>query len=161
MNHWTVKSGSPRLKLSLALIAAGSLLLAVQSGCASQPAEADSPPDAGSTPPAQGSQGAAPDVQQSPEQLDQLVAPISLYPDQLVAQILAAATYPAQVVEAQRWMQAHSDLKGDALGKAVDAQSWDNSVKAMAQVPSVLAMMDKNLSWTSSLGQAYMVIRRG
>jgi uncharacterized membrane protein YgcG len=95
-------------------------------------------------------------TQPSPEELDQLVAPIALYPDALVAQILAAATYPTQVVEADRWEQENSALKGDALAKAIDAQSWDPSVKALTQFPSVLAMLDKNLSWTSSLGDAYV-----
>src|SRR5712672_2916204 len=105
-------------------------------------------------------QAAAPSViqpaQQSPEQLQQLVAPIALYPDELVAQILAAATYPTQIVEADRWLQQHPDLKGDALAKAVDAQSWDSGVKALTQFPGLLGMMDKNLSWTSSLGEAYV-----
>jgi hypothetical protein len=95
-------------------------------------------------------------VSQSPQELDQLVAPIALYPDELVAQVLAAATYPAEVVEAERWMQAHTDLKGDTLATVADAQPWDDSVKALVQFPPVLAMMDKNLSWTSSLGEAYM-----
>ena len=94
-------------------------------------------------------------TQQTPEQLQQLVAPIALYPDSLVAQILAASTFPEQVVEADRWVQAHPDLKGDALGQAVDQQPWDPSVKALAAFPSVLGNMDKNLSWTSSLGDAY------
>src|SRR5262250_3153623 len=93
--------------------------------------------------------------QQTPEQLQQLVAPIALYPDSLVAQILAASTFPEQVVEASRWMQAHPDLKGDALGHAVDQQPWDPSVKALTAFPSVLGNMDKNLSWTSALGDAY------
>jgi len=93
---------------------------------------------------------------QTPEQLDQLVAPIALYPDSLVAQILAASTYPDQVVEADRWLQAHPDLKGKDLGKEVDKQPWDPSVKALTEFPSVLANMDKNLSWTSSLGDAYV-----
>jgi len=97
----------------------------------------------------------APYVQQTPEQLQQLVAPIALYPDSLVAQILAASTFPEQVVEADRWVQAHPDLKGDALAQAVDQQPWDPSVKALAAFPSVLGNMDKNLSWTSSLGDAY------
>jgi hypothetical protein len=87
--------------------------------------------------------------------LQQLVAPIALYPDSLVAQILAASTFPEQIVEADRWVQAHPDLKGDALGKAVDQQPWDPSVKALTAFPSVLGNMDKNLSWTSSLGDAY------
>jgi hypothetical protein len=104
--------------------------------------------------PAQTPQG-APYAQQTPEQLQQLVAPIALYPDSLVAQILAASTFPEQVVEADRWVQAHPDLKGDALGQAVDQQPWDPSVKALAAFPSVLGNMDKNLSWASSLGDAY------
>ncbi len=91
----------------------------------------------------------------SPQELQQLVAPIALYPDALVAQILAASTYPAEIVEADRWMQAHSGLKGEELAKEVDKQPWDPSVKALAQFPSVLENMDKNLSWTSSLGDAY------
>lgn len=91
----------------------------------------------------------------SAEQLQQLVAPIALYPDALVAQVLAGATYPAQIVEADRWLQGHSDLKEEALAKKVDKQSWDPSVKALVQFPEVLQNMDKNLSWTSSLGDAY------
>ena len=93
--------------------------------------------------------------QQTLEQLQQLVAPIALYPDSLVAQILAASTFPEQVVEADRWVQTHPGLKGDALGHAVDQQPWDASVKALTAFPSVLGNMDKNLSWTSSLGDAY------
>jgi hypothetical protein len=97
----------------------------------------------------------APAQQLSPQELQQLVAPIALYPDALVAQVLAASTYPTQIVEADRWMQSHSKLKGDELAKEVDKQNWDPSVKAIAQFPSVLENMDKNLSWTSSLGEAY------
>ena len=83
------------------------------------------------------------------------MAPIALYPDSLVAQILAASTFPDQVVEADRWVQANPDLKGDALAQAVDQQPWDASVKALTAFPDVLGNMDKNLSWTSSLGDAY------
>src|ERR1700681_3642664 len=100
-------------------------------------------------------QAATPPAQQTPQELQQLVAPIALYPDALVAQILAASTYPAEIVEAARWMQSHSDLKGEKLGGEVGKQSWDPSVKALTQFPSVLENMDKNLSWTSSLGDAY------
>src|SRR3984893_42578 len=91
----------------------------------------------------------------SPQELQQLVAPIALYPDALVAQILAASTYPAEIVEADRWVQSHSNLKGEELAQEVDKQPWDPSVKALTQFPSVLGNMDKNLSWTSSLGDAY------
>lgn len=91
----------------------------------------------------------------SPDQLQQLVAPIALYPDSLVAQILAASTYPTQIVEAERWLQQNQNLQGQDLANAVNQQSWDPSVKALAQFPSVLANMDQNLSWTQSLGDAY------
>jgi hypothetical protein len=95
-------------------------------------------------------------TQRTPEQLQQLVAPIALYPDALVAQILAASTYTVEVVEADRWMQDHSQLQGDALAVEVDKQSWDPSVQALTEFPSVLADLDKNLAWTSSLGDAYL-----
>ena len=110
---------------------------------------------ANNQPPNQEGGQAAPYAQQTPEQIQRLVAPIALYPDSLVAQILAAATFPEEVVEADRWVQSHPDLKGDALGRAVDQQPWDPSVKALTAFPSVLGNMDKNLSWTSSLGDAY------
>src|SRR5437016_8112402 len=97
-----------------------------------------------------------PTAQHSPQELQQLVAPIALYSDALVAQILAASTYPTQIVEADRWIQGHSNLKSEELAKGVDKQDWDPSVKAMTQFPSVLENMDKNLSWTSSLGEAYI-----
>jgi hypothetical protein len=100
-------------------------------------------------------QAPAPAAQQSPQELQQLVAPIALYPDALVAQVLAASTYPTEIVEADRWMQNHSDLKGEKLAGEVDKQPWDPSVKALTQFPSVLENMDKNISWTSSLGEAY------
>jgi|HubBroStandDraft_3_1064219.scaffolds.fasta_scaffold63940_2 hypothetical protein len=94
-------------------------------------------------------------AQQTPDELDQLVAPIALYPDALVAQVLAASVHPTEIVEADRWMQANTSLKGQALAQQVDQMPWDPSVKALTQFPSVLANMDKNLSWTSSLGEAY------
>src|SRR6202162_2611555 len=90
----------------------------------------------------------------SPDQLQQLVAPIALYPDALVAQVLAASAYPTQIVEAQRFVQQNPNLKGKELGDAVNQQDWDPSVKALVQFPSVLANMDKDLSWTSELGDA-------
>jgi len=89
------------------------------------------------------------------QQLEQLVSPIALYPDMLVAQILAASTYPTQIVEADRWLHAHPNLKGKQLSDAVSEQPWDPSVKSLCLYAPVLDNMDKNLSWTSSLGQAY------
>jgi hypothetical protein len=102
------------------------------------------------------SQPAPQAMQQNPDQLQQLVAPIALYPDALVAQILSAACYPDQIVEAGKWIEQHKDLTGENLAKEVDKQSWDASVKAMTQVPAVLANMNQNLAWTSELGDAYV-----
>ena len=90
----------------------------------------------------------------SPTQIDELVSPIALYPDALVAQIVAASTYPDQVVAANSWVQANSKLNSAELMKQVDGQSWDPSVKALTQFPSVLNNMATNLSWTSALGDA-------
>jgi hypothetical protein len=74
---------------------------------------------------------------QSPQELQPLVAPIALYPDALVSQILAGATYPTEIVEADRWMQGHPNLTGQELANEVDKQPWDPSVKALTQFPSV------------------------
>src|SRR5258705_13339920 len=108
-------------------------------------------PIAGQQPP----QETTPAASETPEQLQQLVAPIALYPDALVAQILAASTYPTEVVQADRWLQQQPQLQGEQFAGAVDQQSWDPSVKALTAFPSVLANLDTNLSWTSSLGDAY------
>src|SRR5271165_126896 len=89
------------------------------------------------------------------EEVQALVAPIALYPDSLVAQILGAATFPDQIAAAASWLQQNSLLTGSILMQAVDAQPWDPAVKALTQFPSVLANMATNLSWTSSLGEAY------
>jgi len=92
---------------------------------------------------------------QSASELQSLVAPIALYPDALVAQILTAATFPDQVAVADYWLQQNKALTGSVLMQSVDAQSWDASVKALTEFPSVLSNMAKNLAWTSSLGEAY------
>lgn len=104
---------------------------------------------------AQSTPAASKGTGQSAEQLEQLVAPIALYPDALVAQILAGSTYPTQIVEADRWLKQNSNLSGEQLGTAVNGQPWDESVKALTQFPSVLDNMSTNLSWTSALGDAY------
>ena len=89
------------------------------------------------------------------EALQQMVAPIALYPDALVAQVLGAATFPDQISAANNWLQQNKKLTGKDLMQAVDKQSWDPSVKALTQFPSVLEDLAKNLSWTSALGEAY------
>jgi len=91
----------------------------------------------------------------SPDELQQLVAPIALYPDALVAQILGGATFPDQIAAANNFLHFNSNLSEATLMQAVDAQPWDPSVKALTQFPSVLANLASNLSWTSALGEAY------
>ena len=91
-----------------------------------------------------------------PEQLDALVAPIALYPDELLANVLAASTYPLEVVQADRWLKSNKNLKGDALKAEVEKQAWDDSVKALASTPDVLAMMSDKLDWTKDLGDAVL-----
>lgn len=107
-------------------------------------------------------QGAAP-VQQpasgqvlSQEQLEQLLAPVALYPDALLAQVLMASTYPLEVVEAARWRKANPALSGKALEDALQALRWDPSVKSLAAFPPVLEMMNEQLAWTQQLGDAFL-----
>jgi hypothetical protein len=88
------------------------------------------------------------------EQLDQILAPIALYPDALLSQTLMAATYPLEVVEAARWTQANPSLKGDAAVQAVKTKDWDVSVKSLVAFPQTLSMMNNNLDWTQKLGDA-------
>jgi len=92
----------------------------------------------------------------SQAELEQLVAPIALYPDALVAQVLMASTYPLEVVEAARWRKAHEDLKGEDLEDALQKETWDASVKSLAAFPQTLAMMNDKLSWTTQLGDAFL-----
>ena len=92
---------------------------------------------------------------QSAQQIQSLVAPIALYPDALVAQVLSGATFPDQIALAQNWLLQHQSLSGQKLMKEVNKQDWDPSVKALTQFPSVLNNMAKNLAWTSELGQVY------
>jgi hypothetical protein len=106
-------------------------------------------------PPAGGTEYSGQGAPLSADQLEQLVAPIALYPDALVAQILGASTFPDQIAVANNWLQQNKSLTGTPLMEAVDKQQWDPSVKALTQFPSVLDNMAKNLSWTSSLGEAY------
>ena len=90
------------------------------------------------------------------EELDQLVAPIALYPDALLAEVLMASTYPLEVVQADRWATENKALKGDQLKAAVDKQTWDDSVKSLVATPSVLTMMSTKLDWTQKLGDTVL-----
>ena len=91
-----------------------------------------------------------------PEQLDALVAPIALYPDELLANVLAASTYPLEVVQADRWVKAQQEPEGRCAEGGVDKQAWDDSVKALASTPDVLSMMSDKLDWTKNLGDAVL-----
>src|SRR6516162_2832803 len=92
----------------------------------------------------------------APQQLDDMVAPIALYPDPLLGQVLAAATYPLEVVEAQQWLQQNRNLSGTQLMDAARQQNWDASVQALVAFPDVLAMLNRDIQWTTALGNAYL-----
>ena len=131
------------------------LALAQDTGSQSSDQNQAAPPPSEPAEPDQAGPDEAPYAKLSKAQLERLVAPIALYPDALVAQILAASTFPTQITDAETWLQTHPGLSGTDLGKQVDQQSWDPSVKALVQYPSVLANLSKNLGWTSELGDAY------
>ncbi|MCJ7540591.1 MAG: DUF3300 domain-containing protein [Desulfobacterales bacterium] len=90
------------------------------------------------------------------EELDQLLAPIALYPDSLVAQILMASTYPLEVVQAERWVKQNESLTGDSLTAALEQQNWDPSVKSLVNFPQILQMMNEKVDWTQKLGDAFL-----
>lgn len=91
-----------------------------------------------------------------PEELEQMLAPVALYPDSLLAQVLMASTYPLEVVQADRWAKQNKGLKGDALTAALEKQPWDPSVKSLVNFSQVLAMMSEKLDWTQKLGDAFL-----
>jgi len=92
----------------------------------------------------------------SQQELDQMLAPIALYPDALLSQILMAATYPMEVIEAARWARERPDLSGDAAVRAAETETWDPSVKSLLAIPQILARMRENLQWTLDLGDAFL-----
>ncbi len=120
------------------------LIVALPASMAQTPSAPAAASPAASSPPSQ-------------QDLDQLLAPIALYPDALIAQMLMAATYPLEVVEASRWASANPNVKGPALEDAMAQQSWDPSVKGLVSLPQVLQHMNDNLSWTQKLGDAFLV----
>src|SRR6184192_694966 len=101
-----------------------------------------------------------PDTEQAPklpdDQLDSLVAPIALYSDQLLAQTLAASTYPLEIIQLQQWMDRNKGLKGKALADAVAKQPWDPSVQGLVAYPDVVTRMADNIQWTTDLGNAFL-----
>src|ERR1035437_2886709 len=134
-----------QLKQVLAFVLTWGMLIATS------PSIASAEPSAAMYPPVSGIQGSPP-ANVPVADIDAIVAPIALYPDALVAQILAGATYPDQITEADKWLKSNANLQGEALMQAVDKQPWDPSVKALTGFPSVLDNLANNLSWTSALG---------
>ncbi len=104
--------------------------------------------------PAASSQADAPKI--TPDQLDSLVAPIALFPDPMLAQTLAASTYPLEVVQLQQWLEKHTDLKDKALADAVAKQPWDPSIQAMAGLPEVVKRLADDIQWATDLGNAFL-----
>ena len=141
----------PKQSLSFGL--AVLLVFTLGPGWATSTAQAPASPPPASAPPAPTYPGQG--APETAEELQALVAPIALYPDALVAQILSAATFPDQVGAANYWLGQNKALTGSSLMTAVNEQSWDPSVKALTQFPSVLENMGQNLAWTSQLGEAY------
>jgi hypothetical protein len=92
----------------------------------------------------------------SQQELEQLLAPIALYPDALLAQILMASTYPLEIALAQQWVKANPSLKGKALEDALQNQPWDPAVKSLCVFPQVLTKMSEKLDWTQKLGDAFL-----
>ena len=92
----------------------------------------------------------------TPAELEQIVAPIALYPDAVLAQMMMAATFPLQIVQAARFTRAHAELQGDALSAALEGESWDESVKSLVVLPQVLQTMGEWLDWTQKLGDAFL-----
>jgi len=135
----------------------------VGNASASPPAPAGAAPSVTSAPapPTEASANSSPMIPgpapgaASAEQLQELVSPIALYPDVLLAQILAASTYPDQIVESYAWVKENPNLKGDQLAAAVNQKAWDPSIKSLTQFPPVLKTMNDSLEWTSALGEAY------
>jgi uncharacterized membrane protein YgcG len=128
----------------VALFSSGNASLLAQTPPATQPAAQES-----ATP--------EPEAPKIPnDQLDSLVAPIALYPDPLLAQTLAASTYPLEIIQLQQWMEKNKTLKGKALTAAVEKQNWDPSVQAMATFPDVVKLLADSIAWTSDLGNAFL-----
>jgi Protein of unknown function (DUF3300) len=130
------------------------LVVAVTVGAASSVAAQNAPPPAPAA--AGGTQAAPTGPTFKQEELDAMLAPIALYPDALLSQVLMASTYPLEIVEAARWQKQNAALKGAALEDALKNQTWDESVKSLTAFPEVLDRMNKDLPWTQKLGDAFL-----
>src|SRR6185503_3648787 len=133
------------------------LMLAIQTPRAQQPPGIAAPTQVGGpAPTAPTTPAPAKSGTFSTEELEQMAAPIALYPDPLLAQVLMASTYPLEIVEAARWKKANASVTGDAVAEALKKEDWDPSVKSLVTFPDVLAMMDEQIGWTQKLGDAFL-----
>ena len=152
--------GTSRSALVVALALATGLAGVLPSVIAAQappPAQGAAPPQKTSAPPAAGQAPAQNQaVKIPPDQLDSLVAPIALYPDPLLAQTLAASTYPLEIIQLQQWLAKNPNLKDKALADAVAKQPWDPSVQSMAALPDVVKRLADDIQWTTDLGNAFL-----
>jgi len=139
----------PWITRILAIVAIVLAPMSAMSQTSAPPAPATAPPAPATAPPAPATSHLLKAVK-----LEQLVAPIALYPDSLLSEVLMASTYPLEIVQAERWLRKNKTLQGDALKSAVDQQPWDDSVKSLVATPSVIDMMSTKLDWTEELGDA-------
>src|SRR5262245_6597550 len=137
-------AGNPSKLISVAVLLLLTTLAQGQAQPAAQPAAAPSASATPTKPPLKA------------EELEQLLAPLALYPDSLLSQIFMASTYPLEVVEADRWTKAHKDLTGDALAAELNKLDWDPSVKSLVNFPTVLAMMSEKLDITTKIGDVFL-----
>lgn len=142
-----------RATLATALAFSLPLFLTAQAPPAQEAPVNEPPPAASATQPTPSAQPL------TPQQLDDPVAPIALYPDTLLSEILAASTYPLEIVEAEQWLQQHQNLTGQALMDAAQQQNWDPSVQALVAFPNVLSLLNQDVNWTTALGNAFLAQR--
>ncbi len=149
--------------LSILILVLGVAVVSAEDGAHAPDVQAPPPPEAEAPPP---DESEPPDdsetADEAPQQLltaaelDQLVAPIALYPDTLLAQVMMASTYPLEVIEADRFLKANPELKGEALEAKLAEEDWDDSVKSLVETPEVLSMMSEELDWLQALGDAVL-----
>src|SRR6201995_2858533 len=135
------------------MLAVGEALTSYAVGQASTSAPATAPAAAPSAPKSDS-------TKIPPEQLDSLVAPIALYPDPLLAQTLAASTYPLELVQLQQWLEKNKNLKNKAPAAAVEKQNWDPAVQGLAGLPDVVKRLGEDIAWTTDLGNAFLAQER-
>lgn len=154
MRGGSVAGGRRLFRRGLRLVIPLCAVLALPAAAAAQ--QADATPAAAASAPAASAASAEDPAAFTTEQLEQMLAPLALYPDDLLSQILMACTYPLEIVQADRWVKAQADLKDEAAAKDLEQQPWDPSVKSLVAIPDVLALLSEKLDWTQQLGDAFI-----